>query len=180
MCPPPGIAAHVNGAPLLIACNADVEFPTDGIRDLIALFDEQPSLAILGPRQVTPDARIAHAGILGHGATDGGRDYGQPDHGQHTERILDVAQVSGSVMFIRRQAYHRLGGIPTVSRLYFEDALLCLKARRAGWVVAYSGLRTFTHHVAASPQPVDSSRVQLAVAGAQTFQDALRTQMRTA
>jgi GT2 family glycosyltransferase len=139
--------------PLLIACNADVEFPTDGIGPFLELFDEHRDVGLIGPRQVSPDGRIAHAGVENLGDIGGGRDYGQPDTGQHTERLVEVPQVSGSVMLIRRTAYEAVGGFALMPRLYFEDATLCSRMVKGGWKVAYSGLRTFIHHVQASPPP---------------------------
>jgi N-acetylglucosaminyl-diphospho-decaprenol L-rhamnosyltransferase len=156
--------------PLLLAMNADTELPANGIGPLVALFAEHPKLAILGPRQVNPDGYIVHAGIPTVGDPGGGRSFGERDTGQHTERILEMGQVSGSVMLIRRDAFNALGGMPT-TRLYFEDSLLCLKAARDGWAVAYSGLRTFTHHVAASPEPEGSSRIALAMESQRAFQE---------
>lgn len=140
-------------APVLIACNADVEFPADGILPLLALFDEHPSLGVIGPRQVSPDGRLVHGGIAIAGETSGGRCYGEPNRGQCAERLLEVEQVSGSVMLIRREALLAIGGELPEPPLYFEDSLLCLRMRCAGWKVGFSGLRTFIHHVAASPDP---------------------------
>jgi N-acetylglucosaminyl-diphospho-decaprenol L-rhamnosyltransferase len=183
--PPPGVICHymrnvgyaaaVNrgmrntNSPIVVACNADVEFPPDGIQPLLQLFHREPDLAVLGPRQVTPDGRIAHAGIRVAGDSSGGRGYGDPDRGQYLEELEPCAQVSGSVMFLRRDAVEQLGGIPE-TQLYFEDALLCHRAWKAGWIVGYTGVRTFVHHVAASPSPDGASRAMLAGASRATFE----------
>jgi GT2 family glycosyltransferase len=156
-------------APVLIACNADVEFPSSSIEQLLELLLIEPDVALIGPRQANLEGRIVHAGIMEPGSTFGGRDYGQIDQGQHVEPLLDVPQVSGSVMLIRREAFEEIGGMTNMPRLYFEDALLCLRLRRAGWRVCYSGLQTFTHHVAASPAPMSASRAELAREGSQRF-----------
>ena len=151
--------------PYLIALNADVVFPAESILPLLELFRENPRLAVLGPRQVNPAGRIVHAGIPEAGDTHGGRSFGEPDVGQHRERLLLVPQVSGSIMIIRRDVYTIVGGFSNMPTLYFEDALLCRRVRRAGWTVGYSGLLTFQHHVAASPQPEGTSRAALAAEG---------------
>lgn len=141
-------------SPFLVAVNADVRFPASSIEPLIDLFSVHPRLAVIGPRQVTPDhTRIAHAGVLEAGSPNGGRDFGQPNVGQYMEPLVFVAQVSGSVMILRSQAFREVGGMNRMPHLYFEDSLLCHRLRHAGWDIGYSGLLTFTHHVSASPQP---------------------------
>jgi GT2 family glycosyltransferase len=148
-----------------MALNADTELPDESIAPLLALFEDHPKLGLLGPRQVTPGDQIAHAGILTAGDTSGGRSYGMRDVGQYKERLLEVEQVSGSVMILRREALEAVGGFTHMPRLYYEDALLCIRLRRAGWKIGYTGSQTFLHRVAASPQPEGTSRAELAEEG---------------
>lgn len=155
--------------PFLMAMNADTELPIISIAPLLELFADHPKLGLLGPRQVTPDGRIAHAGILKAGDTSGGRSYGERDVGQYKERLTEVEQVSGSVMILRRSALEAVGGFTNLPTLYYEEALLALRLRRAGWKVAYSGQLSFLHHVAASPAPEGTSRAALAEGGRQAW-----------
>lgn len=137
--------------PYLIACNADVEFPACSIEPLIEQFEQHPRLGLIGPRQVSPDGRLVHGGIPAAGDVSGGRGYGEADWGQLIETLLPIRQVSGSVMVMRARAFREVGGMARMPHLYYEDALLCHRLWHAGWEVAYSGLMTFVHHVAASP-----------------------------
>lgn len=162
-----GYAAGLNAgfrdsnADILVALNADTEWPARGVGALLRLFDWHPFLGIVGPRQVTPDGRVAHAGIEVTGDPGGGRGFGEHAEGRYLERYMPVGQVAGSVMLFRAECFKQIGGMPN-TRLYFEDALACVRARRAGWTVAYSGLRTFVHHIGASPEPDGTSRAELA------------------
>jgi hypothetical protein len=158
--------------PILIACNADVEFPSQGVERLLSLFDSHPELGVLGPRQIDRRGYITHGGIDKEGDTSGGREFGQLDVAQLTEPFAEVEQVSGSVMFIRREAYEAVGGFANMPRLYYEDAILCHRMRRRGWQVAYSGSATFLHHVAASPS---DERNALAAEGRRAWADELRS-----
>lgn len=145
---------HLPPVELMLGCNADVEFPEQGIAPLLDLFERYPRLGVLGPRQVTPSGTIAHAGMTEMADTSGGRSFGEPDRGQHREAIAILPQVSGSVLIIRPEALADIGGrVPQPAHLYFEDAELCRRMHEADWLVGYSGLRTFVHHVAASPMP---------------------------
>jgi hypothetical protein len=137
--------------PLLLALNADVEFPQEDVADLLALFEEHPRLGLLGVRQRDAKGFIRHAGIERLGDHSGGRAWAEPERGQHMTRYEELEQVSGSIMFIRREAYEQVGGLTHMPQLYYEDALLCHRLRKAGWEVGYSGLHTFVHHWAQSP-----------------------------
>lgn len=160
-------------APYWLALNADTRMPEKGLAPLVALMNENPKLAVIGPRQVTPDGTVAHAGITECGNPSGGRWYGEPDTGQGDERCLEVEQVSGSVMLMRAQAVESVGGVPTETGFYYEDALLCHRLRTAGWLVGYSGLVTYEHHVAASPTRA-GARVRAAAHARAAFQEATR------
>lgn len=148
-----GLHALTTPWDLVALVNADVVFPDrHGMGELAAVMRAHPRVGVLGPRQVTPSGRIAHAGIQELGDTTGGRGFGNVDRGQYRERYLSCAQVSGSVMIVRRAALAAVGGrVPSPAHLYFEDVAFCDALRAAGWTVAYSGVATFTHHVAASP-----------------------------
>lgn len=150
--------------PYLIACNADVEFPDASIEPLIEQFEDHSRLALIGPRQVSPAGRIVHAGIPKAGDISGGRGFGEDNWGQYRETLLPIRQVSGSVMVMRARAFREVGGMARMPHLYYEDALLCHRLWHAGWEVAYSGLLTFTHRVAASPS-TGGQRAEMAAAG---------------
>lgn len=152
--------AQLQHHPVLLAMNADVEVPADGLAPILDLFAEHPRLGVLGVRQVTPDTNlIAHAGVPQLGDPRGGRGYGEIDSNQYIERYLAVEQVSGSVMFIRHEAFVHVGRMPKALKLYYEDAWLCMQMARHGWEIGYTGLRTFAHHVAASPEPAEGRAV---------------------
>lgn len=153
------------GAPLVCLCNADVRFPAGqtGLDKLLDLFRNHSRLGVVGPRQVNDQNRIVHAGFDVLGDTLGGRGFGRVDVGQFREPLMPCPQVSGSVMFVRRQALDAIGGrVPSPAFLYYEDTALCRDVAREGWTVAYSGLATFRHDVAASPEPDGRTRAQMA------------------
>lgn len=153
--------------PLLLALNADVQFPEQDITPLLELFNAKPRLGLLGVRQRDSRGFLTHCGICDPGSPDGGQCYGEADTGQYTEPAAVIAQVSGSVMFIRRSAYEQVGGFANMPRLYYEDAILCLRLRRRGWSVGYSGLLTFQHDVASSPS---DERAVLAAEGRKAWE----------
>ena len=175
---PVGYAGGINAAlarihtdpEFVLITNADVEFPDKAdLNRLIRHAGKHPTVGVIGPRQVTPDGRIAHAGIPQLGDSTGGRWYGQPDYGQGLDTFEHMPQVSGSVMLLRLEALTAIGGaFPSPAHLYFEDAELCRRLREEGWLTAYDGSVTFIHHVAGSPEP-PAGRARLAHEAAAAF-----------
>ncbi len=55
------------------------------------------------------------------------------DHGDDRE----VDQVMGAFLLIRRPLFDALGGFDTRYFVYYDDADLCLEARKAGWTVKH-------------------------------------------
>lgn len=152
--------------PLLLALNADVELADEPAQPLLDLFAEKPGLGILGVRQRDSRGFLTHCGICDPGSPDGGQAFGEVDQGQFHERYAVIAQVSGSAMLIRTAAYAQCGRMGGMPKLYYEDAILCLRLRRKGWAVGYSGLSTWTHNIASSPS---DDRAQLAAEGRQVW-----------
>jgi GT2 family glycosyltransferase len=58
---------------------------------------------------------------------------------------IEVDWVSGACLIIRRDAYIALEGFDEGFFLYWEDADLCLRARRRGWRVSYHPGAAVTH-----------------------------------
>ena len=61
-----------------------------------------------------------------------------------------VDWVSGACMVVRRQALEEIGPMDERFFMYFEDADLCRRARKAGWLVYYLPQIEVLHHTGAS------------------------------
>jgi len=65
---------------------------------------------------------------------------------------VEVDWVSGACMMVRRDAFEHVGGMDEQFFLYWEDADLCFRLRRAGWLTVYNpavGITHFTGHSSA-------------------------------
>ena len=60
--------------------------------------------------------------------------------------IAEVKAVSGSCMFIRRQAWQQIGEFDERFFAYQEDSDFCLRARKAGWKVMYVPIARIVHY----------------------------------
>jgi GT2 family glycosyltransferase len=130
---------------------------------VLDFFAEDPTIAIVGPRQVDEDKRIVHGGIVPNG--DDGTlwdlhlhhrywQYPVEDEGVDywTHFTQHVPMVSGSVFYVRRDWLESVGGWPEWTRFYYEDMWLCYLARHQGYGVVYTGACTWEHlHEQGSP-----------------------------
>jgi GT2 family glycosyltransferase len=138
------------GAPIVCALNADVEC-RGSQQGILALFESDPSIAIIGPLQTDARGLVKHGGILGTNAAPEHRGWNESrelaDGVTNTE---DAVTVSGSVLYARRSVWDELGGFLD-TRHYYEETWFCYLARARGYRVVYTGVTDWLHHWNASP-----------------------------
>lgn len=117
---------------------------------LLAAFDADPQVGIVGARLLFPDGRVQSAGGLWDAACQayhpylGWQNINYPGVATPTER----SWVTGAALAIRREAWDRVGGFdPGYLRGYWEDADLCCQVREAGFKIWYEPRVTLIHTV---------------------------------
>lgn len=139
--------------------NADVWMTKDDITLIQKSFDDNPHIAILGPKQRDEKGYITHAGISGDETTARPRGWKlhDPDdiHYRHLEPMVSVA---GSAYFIRRTVWNDLtqcgiyqassnnaqgAFLPTPH--YYEETFCSYHARAHGYYVFYDGRISIGH-----------------------------------
>lgn len=151
---------------LLLVCNPDTLFDTDTIERLTAALDADPEAGVAGPRidtstgEVYPSARTFPTVVdsVGHGflgifwkGNPWSRRYLMT--GRPLDRPSRVDWVSGSCMFLRREAFDSIGGFDESFFMYAEDVDLCRRLGEKGWATVYDPRARVTH-----VQGVSSSR----------------------
>lgn len=104
---------------------------------------QRPEVGITGARLYFPDDTIQHAGIvLGIGGVAGSMFVGMARKrtGYMHKAVIqqDLSAVTAACMMIRRDAYEQAGGFEEQLAVAFNDVDLCLKVRRAGYLVVYN------------------------------------------
>lgn len=142
---------------LVVLANPDIIVPPDWLRQLINPMLADPTIAIAGCKVFYPDGRLQHAGgiIRPPLAIAAYRGAQQPDTGQF-EEMADVDYVIGAALAMRRS----LGLLDEAYFLYYEEADLCARARRAGQRVVYVPQARLTHIESATTPKGDAVYLQ--------------------
>jgi GT2 family glycosyltransferase len=162
----PGFAAGVNRAArtasgrYLLLLNPDCVVDDDVAHTLAAWLDQHPRVGIAGPLVREPDASVQASARRFPNVTTGiaGRTSWLTRvwptnrltrRNLVTQEVLrdpvEVDWVSGACMMVRRQAFESVGGMDDQFFLYWEDADLCFRLKRAGWSTVYNPSVGITH-----------------------------------
>lgn len=148
--------------------NGDVWMTTSDCVKIQDIFDENPDIHILGPKQRDENGFITHAGIIGTNIAPKHRGWREHDPQDilYKDRINCVT-VSGSAYFVRRDVWDALTNnekyreiypnaigafLPTPH--YYEETWCSYFARHLGYNVVYDGSVSIGHSWHAStPKP---------------------------
>ncbi len=153
---------------IIALLNADVWFTSEDILNIHNIFENNPDIHILGPKQRDENGFITHAGIIGTNTAPrhrGWREY-DPSDVMYRDRI-ECVTVSGSAYFIRREVWNALWNDPQYRELvpdatgaflptphYYEETWCSYFARHRGYNIVYDGSVSIGHSWhASSPKP---------------------------
>jgi glycosyltransferase involved in cell wall biosynthesis len=128
--------AQAARSPLLLFLNNDTETTTGWLDALVAAV-QLPGVGVAGAKLLYADDTVQHAGI--------GFIGGVPDHpyrhapadAAEANQFRELDMVTGACLLIQRELFIQLAGFDETYRNGVEDIDLCLRARAAGWKVAY-------------------------------------------
>jgi len=161
-----GVAVLPDDVTVVVAANADVRFGPGAVDRLVAALDEDPDVALVGPRVRYPDGShqasarrtpdlvtaVAH-GLLGWFAPGNAatRRYHALDlTGPDVEAACDVDWVSGCAFAVRRSDLEAVGGFDPGYPLFVEDVDLCARLRARGRRIRFVPDARVVHRVGAS------------------------------
>ncbi|MGI8713977.1 MAG: glycosyltransferase family 2 protein [Solirubrobacteraceae bacterium] len=140
--------------------NPDTEIRQGTFGGLVDALDARPDVGLVGVRQFTPDGelfptirRFPNAARALGDALRSERWPVQPSWAG--ERVLDSAVyereyecdwTSGSFMLARREALQSAGFLDERFFIYSEEPDLCLRMKRAGWIVLHVPTLSIMHH----------------------------------
>lgn len=150
------LAVEQSNSPWLLFLNNDVEVIDSEWLTLMAEHVQRPEVGAVGARLLYPNDTVQHAGVvLGVGGIAEHAFRHFPADAPGVSRQLQVTRnyssVTGACLLTRREVFDEVGGFDE-ERLpvTFSDVDLCLKMRRAGYLVVYTPFAKLYHHESAS------------------------------
>ena len=149
-------AVQETDSPWLLFLNNDTEIIDPGWLTAMVEQMQRPEVGAVGARLLYPDDTIQHAGVVvGVGGIAEHAFRGFPAESPGVCRQLQVTRnysaVTGACLLTRRDVFQQVGGFDE-ERLpvTFNDVDLCLKMRRAGYLIVYTPFARLYHHESAS------------------------------
>ena len=149
-------AVENTDSPWLLFLNNDTEVIESGWLTAMAEHVQRPEVGAVGARLILRDETIQHAGVvLGVRGMVKHAFYGFPAESPGVCRQLQVTRnysaVTAACMMTRRDVFQEVGGfdeerLPVI----FNDVDLCLKMRKAGYLVVYTPFAKLYHDESAS------------------------------
>jgi N-acetylglucosaminyl-diphospho-decaprenol L-rhamnosyltransferase len=150
---------------LVLCLNPDTYFTNNDVLRVGQIFEEQPSLGLLGLDLCYPTGERQYSARRDYSLLDivlrrtvlGRFKFGNPIVDRHLMKdawdgdVFSADWVMGTGFIVRRAAFEAVNGMDTEFFLYMEDVDLCLRLRKAGWrVAAVPGIHLVHDHQRAS------------------------------
>jgi len=150
------LAVEQTNAPWLLFLNNDVEVIESEWLTVMAEHVQRAEVGAVGARLLYPNDTVQHAGVvLGVGGIAEHAFRHFPADAPGVSRQLQVTRnyssVTGACLLTRRDVFEEVGGFDEEQLpVTFSDVDLCLKMRRAGYLIVYTPFAKLYHHESAS------------------------------
>lgn len=134
----------------ILLLNNDVQVITPDWLEQMMMFAQRPDTGIVGARLLFPNETIQHAGVIvGIGGVAGhvfnGMSRSNPGYMCRAIIAQNLSAVTGACLMIRRSVFDEVGGIEEELAVSFNDIDLCMKVRKAGYLVTYTPYAELYH-----------------------------------
>ncbi len=164
------LAVEQTDSPWLLFLNNDVEIIESEWLTAMVEHVQRPEIGAVGARLIYPNETIQHAGVvLGVGgiAEHAFKNFGAEDPGvcRQLQITRNYSAVTGACLLTRREVFDEVGGFDEAQLpVTFSDVDLCLKMRRAGYLIVYTPFAKLIHHESAtrhrSAEPRESDTIR--------------------
>lgn len=132
-------------SPWLLFLDDNVEAIVPDWLTIMAEYVQRPETGAVGPRLINPAGTIEHAGfVMGVNGIAQSAFRGFPAEHPGVNRQLQMTRnysaVSSACLLMRREVFQQIGGFDEQLSGAFADIDLCLKMRRAGYLIVYTPL----------------------------------------
>ncbi len=128
---------RVGASPYIILLNSDIMVTTSWVSPMIECMRTDPTIAVVGPKLVDQENRIAGAGVVGSYANHWSRGYMEPDEPGKYDTQEDCISVCGAAYLIRRDLLPTIGLFDEGYFFYFEETDYSFHVHSLGYRVVY-------------------------------------------
>lgn len=149
------LGARCSDGEYLLLLNNDIQVITpDWIQEML-MFAQRPDVGVVGAKLLYPDGTIQHAGVgigllnlAGHFFR--GVEERHPGYMGRLMYAQDLSAVTGACMLMRRDIWDELDGFDELFSVDFNDIDLCMRARKAGYLVVWTPFAELVHYESAT------------------------------
>ena len=141
---------HAKGA-YLIFLNNDIEIISPKWIEEMLMFAQREDVGAVGMMLYYPDNTVQHAGvILGIGGVAGHShkyfNRGESGYMSRMTLVQNLSAVTAAAMMVRTSVFHEVRGFDERLRVAFNDVDLCMKIRRAGYLIVFTPYAEAYHY----------------------------------
>lgn len=167
--------SHAKGDYLLFLNNDTEILNSDCIEELLS-YCMRSDVGAVGARLYYEDDTIQHAGVIvGAGGVAGhaflGFPHEAPGYFGRAMMAQDLSAVTAACMMVKKCVYEEVGGFDESYAVAFNDVDLCMKIRKAGYLIVYNPYAELTHYESKSRGYEDTEeKIKRFVSEIQLFQ----------
>lgn len=134
----------------ILLLNNDVQVITPDWLEQMLMFAQRGDVGAVGAMLYYPDDTIQHAGvILGIGGVAGHshKYFARGDYGYASRLTIaqDLSAVTAACCLIPRRVWEQVGGLDEAFAVAFNDVDLCMRIRRAGYLIVWTPYAELYH-----------------------------------
>ena len=135
----------------ILLLNNDIEVITQDWMEQMLMFAQRSDVGAVGPMLYYPDNTIQHAGlIVGIGGSAGhshkGLKRGEYGYLMRLTLAQDLSGVTGACCLVPRRVWEQVGGLDEGFAVAFNDVDLCLRIRKAGYLIVWTPYAELYHY----------------------------------
>ena len=135
----------------ILLLNNDTEVIAPQWIEEMLMFAQRPDVGAVGAKLYYPNGTVQHGGVgVGIGGVAGHLHlYADADEYGYMDRLLyaqDLSAVTAACMLVKRSVWEAVGGLEEGYALAFNDVDLCMKIRRAGYLIVWTPFAELYHY----------------------------------
>lgn len=150
----------------LLLLNNDVEVITPDWLEQMLMFAQRKDVGAVGSMLYYPDDTIQHAGaILGIGGVAGHshKYFRRGEYGYMSRLAIaqNLSAVTGACLMLRKDVWQEVGGLDEAFQVAFNDIDLCMRIRKAGYLIVWTPYAEL-YHFESKSRGIDDTPVKQA------------------